>query len=769
MRVLVTDGDNRASLAITRSLGRAGHEVLVGDKRHSSLAGSSRYCADRVLYPDPAYASEDFVAELADIVRSRKVDVLLPVADITTFLVTRNRTRFDAFCRLPFADADVIERAADKVALVSMAQRLNIPVPRYVVVSSPDAIPATDFGFPIVIKPWRSRISTPEGWVSAGVSYVKDRVALVRDLRSRPTHDFPVMLQERIEGPGVGIFACYKAGRPVALFSHRRLRERPPWGGVSVLCESTELCPQARDFAVRLLDSLGWQGVAMVEFKRDRRDSVPRLMEINGRFWGSLQLAIDAGVDFPKILVDDGADSEPAPEYRIGVRSRWLWGDFDSLLLTLFGGARAPEGAREGRLRALGQFLRFGGHNLHYENPRWDDLRPWAFETYRWFRRAAGERTAAPAADRAAADDARSHAATPLRSLRAKVVTSLGEVGLTAGEWNDLAAQSATKSVFQTYEWTQSWLNIFQEQHQPMFVVVSDAGRARAVAPFVMERRLTENVLRFVGDGRADYCDFVNSSRQGEALDSIVAALGEDRRWDLIELNSIPSQSETPQALRRICARHGYRVLCDQQYLCPTLLIAGHEREAFEVFNKPSLRRRQNYYQRAGQLAFRDLTREQDIAPYLEMFFAQHVARWSDTPKQSLFLNGANRLFYAELTRALSETGWLLFSVVEFDGQPIAFHYGFDYGDVVIWYKPSFDPKHQQHSPGMVMVRHLIDYAIGHKRRELDFTVGDEPFKRRFTNLMRHTERVLIFRDPARHALEVSKRLVVSLARKVRG
>jgi CelD/BcsL family acetyltransferase involved in cellulose biosynthesis len=85
----------------------------------------------------------------------------------------------------------------------------------------------------------------------------------------------------------------------------------------------------------------------------------------------------------------------------------------------------------------------------------------------------------------------------------------------------------------------------------------------------------------------------------------------------------------------------------------------------------------------------------------------------------------------------------------------------------VIWYKPSFDITHAAHSPGLVLMRHLIDYAVGHDRRELDFTVGDEPFKRRFTNLTRKTVSLLVFRDSSRYLLEATRRKVVSAVSRV--
>jgi predicted ATP-grasp superfamily ATP-dependent carboligase len=386
MRVLVTDGDNRAALAVTRALGRRGHEVLVAERRSPSLAQTSRYCAKRLVYPDPVADDAAFVDYLSAAVATENVKVLLPIADITTGLVTANRDRFEPACQVPFADAAAIARASNKVEMMRSAARLGVPMPRtWYRCSAEEGIPE-ELCYPVVIKPHRSRVRTDGGWMSCSVGYAGSREELQAAILARPRHEFPVMLQERIAGPGVGIFVCYDHGKMVAVFSHRRLREKPPWGGVSVLCESTEVPADAKDYAERLLADLNWHGVAMVEFKRDERDGMPKLMEINARFWGSLQLAIDAGVDFPNILLDTcrGATGGPMPSFRAGVKSRWLWGDFDSLLLRLRarkGDWPTPDG--RGPLPAIVQFLRLGGKDLRYDNPRRDDVRPWLFETRR--------------------------------------------------------------------------------------------------------------------------------------------------------------------------------------------------------------------------------------------------------------------------------------------------------------------------------------------------------------------------------------------------
>jgi len=152
-----------------------------------------------------------------------------------------------------------------------------------------------------------------------------------------------------------------------------------------VLRESMPLQPQLKEYSERLLKALNWQGIAMVEFKQDRKSGRFMLMEINGRFWGSLQLAIDAGVNFPVLLTLSaiGQKIVPVNDYKIGVKSRWFWGDVDALLLRLFKSAKElqlPPGS-PGRLKTLFQFLKLKEKNTRYEVLDRDDIKPWLYET----------------------------------------------------------------------------------------------------------------------------------------------------------------------------------------------------------------------------------------------------------------------------------------------------------------------------------------------------------------------------------------------------
>lgn len=389
LRILVTDGNSRSALAVVRSLGRAGHWVAVGESTPGALAHQSRYCAHRVVYPSPLRHEADFVQALRGELERLAIDVLLPVADVTSMIAVSCRSEWPARCGLPLPSSAAITDAADKVGLMRRAPRLGVPIPRTHVVERPGCeTGGMGLTYPVVLKPARSRVRAADGWHAGVVSYATDDAELHARLASYRPELYPIALQEKIEGPGFGVFACIVSGRLVASFAHRRLREKPPSGGVSVLCESVPMPADALQHAIALLTDLDWEGVAMVEFKRDCRDNTPRLLEINGRFWGSLQLAIDAGVDFPRILVEAHAGRGPVepPTYRVGVQSRWFWGDVDSLLIQLFGAGSTAAGIPGGRLGVVRDFLKLWRHDQRYDNPRWDDPRPWLTETRQWIR-----------------------------------------------------------------------------------------------------------------------------------------------------------------------------------------------------------------------------------------------------------------------------------------------------------------------------------------------------------------------------------------------
>jgi predicted ATP-grasp superfamily ATP-dependent carboligase len=391
--VIVTDGNERSALAVVRSLGRAGYRCVVIAPESRSLAGASRYAAKCFAAPSPLHEPAAFSRTVEETARQEKAVLLIPVSEASLLALLPNRARFES-CVIPFPDEQTFRAISDKGRVLSEAAALGIAVPAQIVIGAASdraSLDAESLQYPIVIKPGRSVGEAGGTREKLGVRYASTPSELRATLSALSDAAFPVLLQQRVLGPGTGIFLLVWNGEVRAGFAHRRITEKPPSGGVSVDRVSIPLEPRLFELSRALLARFEWQGVAMIEYKTDSATGIPYLMEINGRFWGSLQLAIDAGVDFPAMLAKLalGTEAPALPAYRAGVRSRWFWGQIDHLI------SRVPRRGRRRVLPAgttsvaaavadvvLSPFRR----STREEVFRWSDPRPFVFETGQWVR-----------------------------------------------------------------------------------------------------------------------------------------------------------------------------------------------------------------------------------------------------------------------------------------------------------------------------------------------------------------------------------------------
>src|SRR6267142_1244980 len=389
-KILILDGNARSALAATRSLGRRGIPVVVADEMKRTLSGSSKYCNESFTYPSPTADLPGFLSTVKAECSQRGIRVIFPMTEISMAAVLKHEEEFKNL-QLPFAGFIAFDALTDKWNLMRRAQRLNLTIPQTHYIANARSLQRVypHLKFPVVLKPYRSMIWTNGRCAAASVKYAES----VRELeRTVAQYEYfsrnPFLLQEYVTGQAHGIFALYDHGKLVASFAHRRLRENPPSGGVSVLCESVEKHAEAWKMARTILDHIAWHGVAMVEFKVSA-EGKPYLMEVNGRFWGSLQLAIDAGVDFPWLLYQmaTGEAVDPVDGYATGVRSRWLLGDLARLCKVLTGNELPPGLRFPDRMRSVLQFLDFFDPNTRCEENRWNDIKPFFFKLGQFMRR----------------------------------------------------------------------------------------------------------------------------------------------------------------------------------------------------------------------------------------------------------------------------------------------------------------------------------------------------------------------------------------------
>ena len=377
INAIVLDGDQRAALATARSLGRRGIGVGVAEAHPGSLASSSRFCSSELVYPDPATAAGDFRLWLEQMDARYPGAVLLPMTDLTVPLVLEATPKLTQL-RTALPSAQAYDCASDKGRLAQMARGLGVRVPQTIPVSRKTlaALDSHGLRYPVVVKPSKSATRVGATVKKRGVRYASDPTSLRETVQQMLLDDADeCLVQEYIEGHGAGVFALYEHGKPRLFFAHRRIREKPPSGGVSVLCESAPLPEEGVALARALLDAMSWHGVAMVELKIDAAGQ-PWLIEINARFWGSLQLAVDSDADFPWLLYQlaRGEALTVRPQYKVGNRLRWWLGDLDNLYARLRDPRWTPTLFR--KAQAISEFLVSWSPRTRYEFLRWNDPEP---------------------------------------------------------------------------------------------------------------------------------------------------------------------------------------------------------------------------------------------------------------------------------------------------------------------------------------------------------------------------------------------------------
>lgn len=324
--VLILGAGLRLTLTIARSLHRKGIPVITAPIVPGEPAIRSRAIRQHVPLANFRVSPDKFILELTDLMRKEGIDMIMPSGDGAMAAISHHYEPLSRIARIGAPPPAILERVLDKTLTLAAAQKCGVPFPASRTIEDPSRIGEVlkDFHFPLIAKPaLRKRESKYK------VKYFTDREKVFRDVSGNETAWNGTLLQEYVPGVGKGIGVLMHEGAPMAMFQHRRIKEFPYTGGVSVTAEAEKIDPVLADLAVALLREIKWQGIAMVEYRYNPIDNRFALMEINGRYWGSLFLAAQAGINFPyyEWQLAHGEQPDIPKTYVAGTRARWLAGD----------------------------------------------------------------------------------------------------------------------------------------------------------------------------------------------------------------------------------------------------------------------------------------------------------------------------------------------------------------------------------------------------------------------------------------------------------
>ncbi|MDQ3878912.1 MAG: ATP-grasp domain-containing protein [Actinomycetota bacterium] len=324
MRALILEeGRTLAAIAATRALGRAGWTVGIGSPTPKGLAAASRYSSAWHRVPSPHDDVAGFLSGLNGAVQTGGYEICFGAGDAE--VVATSATRDEIECVVPYASHENVMRAVDKLELAAIADRNGIAIPS--TVEATDEACAEVRARAVV----KARLHWQWGATNARLhpQFVSSAADASRAAHSIRSAGGQPMLQEWITGKLMAVAVVADDDhRVVAAFQQISDEAGPSSPGGNVRARSVPLDRALLTRIERFMSDLGWRGLAQLQFMRPD-DGEPRLIDLNGRFYGSMALALGAGINLPATwaALATNRPVQPALEPVADVRYRWLQGD----------------------------------------------------------------------------------------------------------------------------------------------------------------------------------------------------------------------------------------------------------------------------------------------------------------------------------------------------------------------------------------------------------------------------------------------------------
>ena len=334
--------------------------------------------------------------------------------------------------------------------------------------------------------------------------------------------------------------------------------------------------------------------------------------------------------------------------------------------------------------------------------------------------------------------------------MKTEVYTDAAGFAALRQEWNPLLRDSASDTIFLTWEWQSTWWKHLGEGELYILAMRTDEGRLIGIIPLYLTTSDDGlNDLSIVGcRDVSDYLDLIAASGQEERVYSALLDWLESEEapdWDRTDLCNIPSASPTHSLLANMAAAWGYQVQTEVEDVCPIIFLPSTWDEYLSSLDgkqRHELRRKLRKAEGSGQVNWHVVDEERDLAAEMEAFIQLHQ---KSAFEKDEFMDVQMKGFFQAVAQVLHEAGWLQLAFIEINGDKAAAMLNFDYRDSIMVYNSGFDPqKYAWLSPGIVLLAYCIQRAIELGRAKFDFMRGAEEYKFRFGGQPTEVYRLLI-------------------------
>ncbi len=301
MKPAIVLSGHTMALGVVRALGEKGVPVVMVHYDERDMGHVSKYITQQIQSPHPEKNQAEFINLLIECSDQFNGSVLFPVSDETVVAVAQNKDQLEEYYRVACPSWQIAQQFIEKKYTYALADANGIPAPKTIIPASVADVEkyATDVDFPCLVKPSQSHLFYD--YFKRKMFPVSSADELLSVYRQAAEAGLEVMLQEIIPGDDINVVnynAYFSESEPLLEFTAQHIRNAPPWWGSPRVVLSKNI-PEVIDPGRNILKAMNYSGYACTEFKKDERDNIYKLMEVNGRHNLSTLLAVRCGINFP--------------------------------------------------------------------------------------------------------------------------------------------------------------------------------------------------------------------------------------------------------------------------------------------------------------------------------------------------------------------------------------------------------------------------------------------------------------------------------------
>jgi CelD/BcsL family acetyltransferase involved in cellulose biosynthesis len=332
-----------------------------------------------------------------------------------------------------------------------------------------------------------------------------------------------------------------------------------------------------------------------------------------------------------------------------------------------------------------------------------------------------------------------------------KLLKTKEELASLKQDWGILHSKSKNNSPFSTWEWVSNYEKVLMGPNEELSIIcIFKEEKLIAVAPFILKKErkygLDFDIVELIGgnDGiAADYMDIIidpDYLDEGKTRLLNYLTKGTDFQWDLIRWSGILDDSKCLDLLGQF-KNEGYQAVGEAMDICPYITLPKTWEEYLDTLSKKSRynvrKKRRDLEKEYKNCRFFVVGDEETLRETMESMVQLHRQRMMMKGKEGFSISTKFWEFQKEVAREFLAKGWLFLGVLEADGGPVAFQYGFKFNNKLFHYQTGFNPDYERHSTGLISTGYMIENALREKLQEYDFLRGREDYKFHWTQNVR--------------------------------